>query len=153
MNQENLTILLISIANLNFSFPVEMIERVILAQDISPCVNTNSLVIGVINIHSEIIPVISLRKRFSLPEIEIKADNFLVILLFKNIKIAIIADSVSGIINISKSEIREYKEILPGMSELQFVTHSDGIYYIYDSENLLSTAEEESIRYLHKYDE
>ncbi|MDD2490573.1 MAG: chemotaxis protein CheW [Bacteroidales bacterium] len=153
MNQDNLTVLLIGIANLNFSFPVEMIERVILAQDISPCDNTNSLVIGVINIHSEIIPVISLRKRFSLPEIEIKSDNFLVILSFKNIKIAIIADSVSGIINILRSDIREYTEILPGMSELQFVTHSDGIYYIYNSENLLSTTEEESIRDLQKYDD
>ncbi len=146
MNQDQFTVLLINISDLKFSFPVEIINRVILSQEIVPTDNSEGIVKGLINLHGEVIPVVSLRKRFSLPETEITSDNVFLILSFKNLTVAIIADSVEGVEVLNKSDVKLYKEILPGMSELEFFTKEEGIYYIYNAENLLSAEEETSVR-------
>ena len=152
MNQDQVSVLLINISDLKFSFPVEIINRVILSQEIIPVGNTNGIVKGLINLHGEVIPVVYLRKRFSLPETKITSENLFLILSFKNLTVAIIADSVEGVEMLNKSDIKLYKEILPGMSELEFFTKNEGIYYIYNTENLLSAEEEEDVRNLNVHE-
>lgn len=149
MNQDQLNVLLITISDLKFSFPVDMINRVILAQEITPYNNSEGNVMGLINLHGEVIPVVSLRRRFSLPETDLTSSCFFLIISFKSIKVALIADSIEGLEVINKSDIKFYKDILPGMSELEFFTKSDCIYYIYNAENLLSKEEEETVRNLY----
>lgn len=146
MNKENITVLVIGLDNLKFAFPVKMVDSIIMAQEVTPGDNTKSFICGIINLRGEIIPVISLRRRFSLPDRDILSENFFTILAFKHLKIAIIADMIFGVESVEKGSIRTYKEIMPGMSELEFYSDSDGIYYIYNTENLLSQAEEEEVR-------
>jgi purine-binding chemotaxis protein CheW len=152
MNKDLIRILHITVAELNFSFPVEIVDRVLQAQEISPSDTNEGIMKGLINLHGEIIPVISLRRRFSLPELDITPDNLLVILSFRNIKVAIIADTALGVTEIKREEIKRCKEILPGMSELEIFTRPDGIYYIYDAETLLSQEEEENVRNHYTYE-
>ena len=149
MNQDQLNVLLITISDLKFSFPVDMINRVILAQEIIPYNNPEGNVMGLINLHGEVIPVVSLRRRFSLPETDLTSSSFFLIISFKSIKVALIADCIEGLEVINMSDIKFYKDILPGMSELEFFTKSDCIYYIYNAENLLSKEEEETVRNLY----
>lgn len=149
MNQDQLNVLLITISDLKFSFPVDMINRVILAQEITPYNNSEGNVMGLINLHGEVIPVVSLRRRFSLPETDLTSSSFFLIISFKSIKVALIADCIEGLEVINMSDIKFYKDILPGMSELEFFTKSDCIYYIYNAENLLSKEEEETVRNLY----
>ena len=63
--------------------------------------------------------------------------------------IPLIADCIEGLEVINMSDIKFYKDILPGMSELEFFTKADCIYYIYNAENLLSKEEEETVRNLY----
>lgn len=146
INKEIIDVLVIGLDNLRFAFPVQMIDSVIMAQEIIPADNNKGVIIGIINLHGEITPVISLRRRFSLPDRDILAENFFTILTFKHLKIAIIADMILGVVSVEKGSIRTYKEIVPGMSELEFYSDSEGIYYIYNTENLLSQTEEEEVR-------
>lgn len=146
MSKEKIDVLIINVDNHKFAFPIEMVEGVIMAQEITPSDDAKGVMTGVINFHGDIIPVFSLRRRFSLPEVSISPDNLFTILSFKKMEIAVIADSILGIKSIDKSLIRDYKEIVPGMSELEFYSDTQGIYYIYNTENLLSPTEEEKVR-------
>ena len=73
-----------------------MVDSIIMAQEVTPGDNTKSFICGIINLRGEIIPVISLRRRFSLPDRDILSENFFTILAFKHLKIAIIADMIFG---------------------------------------------------------
>lgn len=90
MNKENITVLVIGLDNLKFAFPVKMVDSIIMAQEVTSGDNTKSFICGIINLRGEIIPVISLRRRFSLPDRDILSENFFTILAFKHLKIAII---------------------------------------------------------------
>lgn len=148
INKEIIDVLVIGLDNLRFAFPVQMIDSVIMAQEITPADNNKGVIIGIINLHGEIIPVISLRRRFSLPDTTLNAEDFFTIMAFKHLKIAIITDIIHGVESLKTASIRNYKEIVPGMNELEFYSDSDGLYYIYNTENLLSQTEEEDVRKL-----
>lgn len=60
---------------------------------------------GVINLRGEIIPVINLRKRFGLPEIEYTEETRIIIVKLEEIVIGIIVDSVAEVVELNDDNI------------------------------------------------
>lgn len=55
---------------------------------------------GVVNLRGEIIPVISLRKKFNLPEVELTEDTRIIIVRLNDTSVGIIVDAVVEVIQI-----------------------------------------------------
>jgi purine-binding chemotaxis protein CheW len=66
---------------------------------------------GVINLRGEIIPVMSLRKRFSVEEIEYTEETRIIIVKIEEITIGLIVDAVSEVIEFEDESIESISNI------------------------------------------
>lgn len=62
---------------------------------------------GVINLRGEVIPVIDLRKKFNLPEVEDTENTRIIIVSVDDITVGLIADASSEVLEISSKDIEE----------------------------------------------
>ena len=69
------------------------VERIVRLVEIAALPEAPEIVLGIINVHGEIIPVIDLRKRFCLPERELELDSHLVIARTARRRVALLAIS------------------------------------------------------------
>ena len=129
-----------------YALYLDVVERVIPAVAITPLPKAPEIVLGLINIKGKIIPALNIRRRFRLPDRETElADHFIIANTSKRL-VALPANSVSGVIQISDVEITEATDILP---ELEYVAGvvklRDGLLLIHDLERFLSLEEETTL--------
>lgn len=68
---------------------------------------TPDYVKGVMNLRGVIIPVIDLRKKLNMPEIEAQMDTAIIIVMIRNINIGFIVDRVDEVKSISEDELSD----------------------------------------------
>jgi purine-binding chemotaxis protein CheW len=66
---------------------------------------------GVINLRGEIIPIMSMRLKFDLPEIEETEDTRVIIFKFNEITLGILVDLVDEVISVSENDIESVTSI------------------------------------------
>lgn len=137
--------LLITVNDLNFGIPVKHIDHVVRMVLMTPVLAAPKEIAGTINYHGEILPVLSLRNRFSLPERDHLLEDKLVIIKAGIRKVAIIADHVIGTSSISKNTVTA-EEIIPGLSGIQGIVRTgEGLILIKDPARFLSLDEKYSM--------
>ncbi len=124
-----------------FAIPLKYIDKVIAAQEITPIEKQTGYIKGIIDLKGEIVPVLSLRSKFSISEREIIPSDKFVILFFLNSKIALIAEDSCDIVSIPDDNIKDIKTIFNGLSSVKLINGKTGIMYIYDPETFLSKDE------------
>lgn len=82
-----------------YALPILSIHEIIRMQDITQVPNTRSCVLGVINLRGQIIPVVSLRERLGLPEVETTKSTRIVIVNDHDGVIGMIVDSVHQVLS------------------------------------------------------
>ena len=87
------------------------VREIIGMMPITPVPRTPPYVKGVINLRGRVIPVIDLRLKFDLPELEYKDRTSIIVVEVmgqnKNIQLGIVVDSVSEVVNIRAGEIED----------------------------------------------
>jgi purine-binding chemotaxis protein CheW len=123
---------------------VERAERLV---EITPLPKGPEIVIGVINLRGLIVPVLNIRKRFRLPERELRLSDQLLIANTARRTVALVADEVSGTVECSAQEVIEPGEIVPGLEYVTGVIKlADGMLFIHNLDKFLSLDEEESLQ-------
>ena len=150
MKSKNLELLTFKIEGQNFAFPLPMVERVIQAQTITRIEKAPEFIEGVIDIKGEIIGVISLRKRFSLGDKPLSVSDLILIINSPSGKMGVIADETGDILKISEESINAMKPIFEGMSQIDFFSNDNGIFYIFDTSTILSNIENSEIEQMIK---
>jgi len=90
---------------LRYALPLSYVERVVRAVEVTPLPKVPDVVLGVINLKGNVIPVFNVRKRLRQEEKEIDpADQFIISQTSKR-KVALVADSVTGVLERSEKEI------------------------------------------------
>jgi purine-binding chemotaxis protein CheW len=70
---------------------------------------------GVINLRGKVIPVIDLRLKFSMPEVEYTQETCIIVVDVDGVQAGIIVDSVSEVMDIKRDEIEETPNIGQGI--------------------------------------
>lgn len=140
-----------SLDDLRYALHLSAVERVIHAVEITPLPKAPKIVLGLVNMRGEIIPVLDIRTRFNLPFREIDPKDHFIIATTSRRKVALSADSVEGVLEISGGEMSAAPDILPSLEYLDGVVKlGDGMLFIHDLERFLSleeeTAMEEALR-------
>ncbi|UTC68064.1 MULTISPECIES: chemotaxis protein CheW [unclassified Treponema] len=95
------------------------VDQIVRVQDVRPIPNAPYYVEGIFNLRSEIIPVISLHKRFHIKKASLDAgDEFLggfIIIKVENNKIGIIIDRVARVVDVKKEEIQPPPQMIAGI--------------------------------------
>jgi purine-binding chemotaxis protein CheW len=136
-------LLVFALDDRQYALYLPAIERVVHMVEITPLPKAPEIVIGVVNMQGRIIPVVNIRKRFRLPEKETKLSDRLIIARTSTRAVALVTDSVSGIIEYPEQEVIAAEKILPGMEYVEGVVKlKDGIILIHDLDKFLSLEEE-----------
>ena len=126
------------------------VKEIVKIQAIRSIPNAPYYVEGIFNLRSEIIPIISLHKRFRLIKLDISDDvsgefeGGFIILNIDGLKIGIIIDRIARVISVNKNEIQPPPQMLSGIGTEYIhgvVRQNNGYLIILDIRSLFNPKE------------
>jgi purine-binding chemotaxis protein CheW len=125
------------------------VRRVVPMVEVTPLPSAPEIVIGVVNVQGRIMPVLNIRRRFSLRERGAELSDQLIIVETRSRSVAVVVDFVIGIVERSPEEIADPEKIVPRTQHLEGIAKlEDGILLIHDLDRFLSLDEENQLETL-----
>jgi purine-binding chemotaxis protein CheW len=129
-----------------YALHLEAVERVVRAVAITPLPKAPEIVLGILDFQGEVIPVIDVRKRFRLPEKELRPEDQFIIARARALKVALVVDSAHGVMEESGRCTVAADAVLADMDYVAGVTRTgDGLVLIHDLDTFLSFGEENAL--------
>jgi purine-binding chemotaxis protein CheW len=129
-----------------YALSLASVQRVMRVVEVTPVPKAPAIVAGVIDVQGRIIPVMSMRKRFGLPETECSLSDQIIVADTATRSVALIVNSVTGVIARAAEEITETKTIVPGAQYVEGITKLAGdILFIHNIDRFLSQKEERQL--------
>ena len=129
-----------------YALPLADVERVARVVEITPLPKAPEIVLGVINVRGQIIPVVNVRRRFRLPERDLELNDQLILAHTSTRAVALLADSVAGLVEISVSQVVDGEAILPSLQYVAGVAKlPDGLILIHDLDRFLALEEQRAL--------
>ena len=94
-----------SVGNEEYGFEILKVMEIIGIMDITAIPHVPQYVKGVINLRGKVIPVLSLRKKFNMPEIEYDSETCIINVNVNNLLIGIVIDRVLEVLDIEEENI------------------------------------------------
>lgn len=104
------------LAGETYGLDINCVQEIIRIQEITRVPRTPDFVEGVINLRGRIIPVIDLRKRFSLPLGEQTANSRIIVVEVEEVTVGFIVDAVSEVLRLSSEDIEPPPSIMGGIN-------------------------------------
>ncbi len=124
------------------------VKEIVRVQEIRPIPNAPTYVEGLFNLRGEIIPIISLHKRFHLKKAQLGEDDELlsgfIIIDLGDMKLGVIIDKVERVVVIDISEIQPPPQMLKGIGAEYIqgvINRENGYLIILDIRKLFSAKE------------
>jgi purine-binding chemotaxis protein CheW len=129
-----------------FALPLIAVVKVIHAIEIRHLPKAPEIITGIINVRGRIIPVIDIRKRLGMLIREIDLNDRLIIADTGKREVAIMVDSVTGIIDLEPFQLDTAKNSAPFSEHISGVAKTeDGLILIYDLAGFLNLEEEKDL--------
>jgi purine-binding chemotaxis protein CheW len=126
-----------------YGLPLSAVARAIRAVEVTPLPKAPDIVLGVVSVAGQVIPVFNIRKRFRLLEREVGLNDQLIIARTSRRAVALLVDSVTGVMNLSRREIVSPEDIVPRTQYIEGVVKLEhGLVLIHDLDKFLSLDEE-----------
>ena len=134
-----------SLDNEEYGVEVLKVREIIRMTNITHMPNTPAHVDGIINLRGKVIPIISMRKRFGLPESENCSQTRIIVMDMGHELTGFIVDSVSEVLRISGSEVQPPPGVVSGGIDHEFVAgvinRADRLLVLLDLEKMFSSEE------------
>ncbi len=131
------------------------VKEIVKVQTVRPIPNAPYYVEGIINLRSEIIPIIDLHKRFHIKKLELSNDSEIdendggfIILDIEGNKIGIIIDRIARVVQVETSEIKPPPQMLSGIGTEYIqgvVRQKDNYLIILDTRKMFNSKELQKI--------
>ena len=139
-------LVLLRVDGQTYALPLAAVDRVLRMVEITPLPGAPEVVVGVINIQGEVVAIVSIRKRLGLAPRAVVAADSLVVVRARTRRLAIIAESVLGVVERPADAVVWTGDIVGGTPQIEGVlkTH-DGLVLIQDLDRFFSPEEEQSL--------
>ncbi len=142
----SIRLVLLTVDVQTYALHLEAVDRVLRMVEVTPLPGAPDAVEGVINIRGEVVPVVSIRRRLGLAERAAGAADSLVIARARTRRLAIIAESVLGVLERPADAVVSTGDIARGIQHIEGVLKtSDGLVLIHDLDRFFSAEEEQSL--------
>ena len=135
--------------NETYGVDISCVNEIIRMQEITRVPRTPEFVEGVINLRGRVIPVIDLRKRFGLEQIEETQNSRIIVVEVDNVTVGMIVDAVSEVLRLSTEQIDPPPPIFAGI-DTDFIKGigkmENGLIIILDLNQVLYKREKEELR-------
>jgi purine-binding chemotaxis protein CheW len=135
---ENVEVVEFLLAHERYAIESAYVREVYPLEDITSLPCTPAFVLGIINLHGEILSIIELKKFFDLPEKGITDLNKVIVLEFSDMVFGIVADAISGVRSISRTDIQPPLPTLTGIREDYLLGVTSECVVILDAKKLLT---------------
>lgn len=126
-----------------YALRLSAVLRVIRAVEITRLPKAPDIILGVIDLHGQIIPIINIRKRFQLGDRDMSPEDQIVIAQTSARVVGLVIESTSSLTELSSASIVPPESIVPGIRYLEGVVRLENdIVFINDLEKFLSLDEE-----------
>lgn len=122
-------------------------------QEVVKTPNTPEYITGIINLRGSVLPVYSLRKKFSLNEKEADENTKIIVTVTNNMKIGFIVDSVEEILNIEADNIEDAPKIVTGINRKyvkSIAKMEDRMVILLDIDLIISEEEQQELNKVSK---
>jgi purine-binding chemotaxis protein CheW len=114
--------------------------------EVTPLPSAPEVVLGVIDWQGNIIPVMSMRKRFGMTEPETSLSDQLIVADAGARRVALVVNSVTGVVDQRSEDVMATERIVPGAQYADAITRLEGgILFIHDLDRFLSKKEEQQL--------
>jgi len=129
-----------------YGVEVLKVREIIRMPSITHIPNTPQYVQGIINLRGKVIPIISLRKRFGLVELENSSHTRIIIMDVAGSLTGFVVDAVSEVLRIQSSDIQPPPSVVSSTNlEADYITgvinHSERLLVIMDIDRMFSDGE------------
>src|SRR5262245_16324348 len=122
-----------------YALRLSAVERVVRAVAITPLPKTPEIVLGVVNVHGRVLPVLNLRKQFGLPLQDIELSDRFIVARTAHRSVILIVDTVVGVVEFSVQDVIPAGVVLSGTEHIEGVVRfTDGMILIHNLDNFLS---------------
>ena len=129
-----------------YALHLSAIDRVVRMVHITPISSAPDILLGIVNLEGLVIPVMDVRQRFNLPERENSLSDRLIFARTQRRSVALIADTVTGVIECSEHSLISAKRILPELAHVEgVIKFEDGMILIHNLDKFLSLEEEAAL--------
>lgn len=130
-----------------FAMNVAAVERVVRAVEIAPLPDAPHGVLGIINLQGRIVPVFDLWSRLGQSARDVSASDHLIVARTHWRTVALLVDSVEGVVPHSNARITSTAEILPDIELITGVMKLDeSLVLLHDIERFLSIDDHEKLQ-------
>ncbi len=132
-------IVVIRLGDTRIALRLSVVERVIRAVAVTPVADAPEDVVGLVNVHGTVIPILDIRGAFRVPRKAIAPSDKFVIAGAGRRRVAIPVEEVLGVAEPAPGAAVPAGDILPGLGDFieGAVTLADGMILIYDLERFL----------------
>ncbi len=108
VNNDTKQYIMVKFDNEQYGIDIAYIDNIVRLQPITRVPHTQEYFLGIINLRGEIIPVMSLRRKFELDDKEnTNASRILIIKYEGNAKIGMLVDEVKEVVTLSENDIEK----------------------------------------------
>ena len=128
------------------ALPLYSVHHVIRMVKILPVTDISFIFSGLVNIHGQLTPVLDIRKRLLLPPRKINTTDLIIIVNLSTQSIALVADSIVGVIDWRSADDSKADTILSGSEDYveDIVKYKNEIIFVYNIGKLSSIEAESS---------
>src|ERR1700676_2802779 len=98
-----------------YALPLAVVERVVRAVDVTPLPKAPPMVLGVIDVHGRVLPVLNLRRRFLMSDRQVGPADWFVIAHAARHTVVLVVDESVGVVERPQTEIVLSTQIVPGL--------------------------------------
>jgi len=103
-------------------------------------------VLGVIDLHGQVVPLLDIRRRFGGVEREIRVEDWFIIARTSRRTVALAVDVVIGVVERPAEDVIAAESILPHVQQIEGVIQlEDGLVLIHDLDRFLSLEEDQAL--------
>lgn len=135
------SVILILIENFRLLLPVEEVRYIIRSTAIAPIPDAPPFVIGTVNYHGELLPVVDLRIKFSLPPKPLSIHQYFAIVAGNaQQSFAIIIDEIAGLHTLPHSLLKSDADRIVGEGVISMALQIDNeTAYVLDTQKMFNT--------------
>ncbi len=129
-----------------YALHLSAVERIVRVVAITPLPQAPSVVLGIINVHGRVVPVIDLRRRLQLPQRPPRLSDQLIIAHSARRPLALVADAVVGVVACPLDAVVPPGAVLPRVGYVAGIVKLPGeLVLIHDLDTFLSLDEEQTL--------
>lgn len=141
-------LVIFSLGKEEYGVDIMQVKEIVTYKEPVKVPNTPQFVEGIINLRGEIIPIVNLKKRFSIPGEDIGDQTRVIVMSIDSKKVGFIVDDASEVITINNENIEPAPEIVAGIDR-RYITGigkvEERILIMLDLDKLFSEKEQEAL--------